>query len=157
MLTIIFIFQIDASKAETESDDIANDYLEKKIEGTDEFLEKFVVSHSYFTNYSDFKIHSEFLFQTLRKTMYLRRVKLDKMRELIREQPSKTPVRKAPEPPGAANYTPPFGAPGANTTPYNLSGPSAAPSNNWDGSNPGGGLPYPLIPTMAMPAAPSYR
>ena len=52
MLTIIFIFQIDASKAETESDDIANDYLEKKIEGTDEFLEKFVVSHSYFANYS---------------------------------------------------------------------------------------------------------
>lgn len=134
--SLYYLLEIDASKAETESDDIANDYLEKKIEGTDEFLEKFV---------------------TLRKTMYLRRVKLDKMRELIREQPSKTPVRKAPEPPGAANYTPPFGAPGANTTPYNLSGPSAAPCNNWDGSNPGGGLPYPLIPTMAMPAAPSYR
>ena len=37
-------FQVDASKAETESDDIANDYLEKNIESTDEFLEKFVVS-----------------------------------------------------------------------------------------------------------------
>ena len=70
--------------------------------------------------------------------MYLRRVKLDKMRDLIRNQPSKTPVRKAPEPPpSAANYTPPFGM-----TSYN--------ANNWpqdSGSNPGAAnLPYPINP-----------
>ena len=44
MTYLLIHFQVDASKAETESDDIANDYLEKTIESTDEFLEKFVVS-----------------------------------------------------------------------------------------------------------------
>jgi len=133
--SLYYLLEVDASKAETESDDIANDYLEKNIESTDEFLEKFVA---------------------LRKIMYLRRVKLDKLKELIRNPPTRTPVRKAPEaPPAAAMYTPPsFGG-----APYPTSGPSAvpAPVNNWDqqpGSN--ANLPYPLNPTMAMPS-PAYR
>jgi len=132
--SLYYLLEVDASKAETESDDIANDYLEKKIDSTDEFLEKFVA---------------------LRKIMYLRRVKLDKLKELIRN-PTRTPVRKAPEaPPAAAMYTPPsFGI-----NPYTASGSAApAPVNSWDqqsGSS-GGHLPYPLNPTMAMPS-PAYR
>jgi len=132
--SLYYLLEVDASKAETESDDIANDYLDKKIESTDEFLEKFVA---------------------LRKIMYLRRVKLDKLKELIRN-PTRTPVRKAPDapPPAAAMYTPPsFGG-----APYPTSGPAVpAPVNNWDqqtGSN--ANLPYPLNPTMAMPS-PAYR
>ena len=38
------LFQIDASKVETESDDVVNEYLEGNIQNTDEFLEKFIVS-----------------------------------------------------------------------------------------------------------------
>lgn len=87
------------------------------------------------------------MFQALRKTMYLRRVKLDKLRELINNPTKNTPVRKAPEPPGAATYKPPFGAP------YNVSGASAAPVNSWDTPP---NLPYPLKPTMAMPS-PNFR
>jgi len=133
--SLYYLLEVDASKAETESDDIANDYLEKTIESTDEFLEKFVA---------------------LRKIMYLRRVKLDKLKELIRN-PTRTPVRKAPEaPPAAAMYTPPsFGA-----NPYAPGSAVPAPVNNWDqqsGGHPGGSnLPYPLNPTMAMPS-PAYR
>ena len=87
--------------------------------------------------------------------MYLRRVKLDKLKELIRN-PTRTPVRKAPEaPPAAAMYTPPsFGV-----NPYTASAGSAvpAPVNSWDQqSGSGGHLPYPLNPTMAMPS-PAYR
>ena len=74
--------------------------------------------------------------------MYLRRVKLDKMRELM-INPTKTPARKAPEPPAAANYTPPFGGQ-----------PSAAPHNSWEsssmGSNPPPNLPYPIRPNVGM-------
>ena len=99
---------------------------------------------------------TRFFSQALRKIMYLRRVKLDKLKELIRN-PTRTPVRKAPDapPPAAAMYTPPSFGQGA---PYPTSGPAVpAPVNNWDqqtGSN--ANLPYPLNPTMAMPS-PAYR
>ena len=81
--------------------------------------------------------------------MYLRRVKLDKMRELMNNPTQKTPSRKAPEPPpsSAANYTPPpFAAP-YPPLPGVIGAP---PTNNWD-SNPGSSnnLPYPLRPNMA--------
>ncbi len=42
--SLYYLLEVEASKAETESDDIANDFLDKKIGSTDEFLEKFVVS-----------------------------------------------------------------------------------------------------------------
>ena len=117
---------MDASKAESESDEIVNQYLDKTIESTDDFLEKFVA---------------------LRKTMYLRRVKLDKMREIIQNPQSqqKTPARKAPEPPPAAAYTPPFGGVGAYGAP---------PPNNW--GTPAANLPYPIKPNVGIPN-PNYR
>ena len=78
--------------------------------------------------------------------MYLRRVKLDKLRELIQNPQPRTPARKAPEiPPAAANYTPPMGMP------YGMSAP--APSNNWDSPNQAANLPYPLRPNVGMPTA----
>ena len=115
---------MDASKAESESDEIVNQYLDKTIESTDDFLEKFVA---------------------LRKTMYLRRVKLDKMREIIQNpQTQRTPARKAPEPPPAAAYTPPtFGG-----------GYPAVPPNNWGA--PAANLPYPIKPNVGIPN-PNYR
>lgn len=115
---------MDASKAESESDEIVNQYLDKTIESTDDFLEKFVA---------------------LRKTMYLRRVKLDKMREIIQNpQSQRTPARKAPEPPPAAAYTPPtFGG-----------GYPAVPPNNW--GTPAANLPYPIKPNVGIPN-PNYR
>ena len=91
------------------------------------------------------------IFQALRKTMYLRRVKLDKLRELIQNPQPRTPARKAPDvPPAAANYTPPL------AMPYG-SGP--APTNNWAQNQPAN-LPYPLRPTsVGMPTMPTanYR
>lgn len=145
--SLYYLLEVEASNAETESDEIANDYLDKKIESTDEFLEKFVV-----TKTSIFwplkSLIFDIILQALRKTMYLRRVKLDKMRELM-NNPTKTPARKAPEPPAAANYTPPFGSHGQ---------PSAAPINSWDSpgaSNPPPNLPYPIRPNVGlMPQVP---
>jgi len=106
--------------------------------------------------YEEIRYINLIFLQALRKIMYLRRVKLDKLKELIRN-PTRTPVRKAPEaPPAAAMYTPPsFGA-----NPYAPGSAVPAPVNNWDqqsGGHPGGSnLPYPLNPTMAMPS-PAYR
>ena len=111
-------FQVDASKAESESDEIVNQYLDKTIESTDDFLEQFL---------------------SLRKTMYMRRVKMDKMKEIIQNPPQvKTPARKAPEPPPAPTYNPPFGGPPppqAANLPY---------------------LPYPIKPNVGIPN-PNYH
>jgi len=115
------LLEVEAYKAESDSDQIVTDYLDKKIESTDEFLDKYLA---------------------LRKVMYLRRVKLDKMSELIQNPQKNTPARKAPEPPPpAANYqVPPSGNPGY-------------PS--WNSPTPNANLPYPIKPTM-MPTPP-YR
>jgi len=128
--SLYYLLEVDASKAESESDEIVNQYLDKTIESTDDFLEKFVA---------------------LRKTMYLRRVKLDKMREIIQNpQSQRTPVRKAPDvPPAAANYTPPFGG-----VPYGSG--NVPPPNNWDSTNHAANLPYPLRPNVGMPT-PNFR
>ena len=70
------------SKAEGESDEVVNDYLDKKFDSTDEFLEKYVA---------------------LRKVMHMRKAKLDKMGELMKNpDKNRTPARKAPEPPPPA-------------------------------------------------------
>ena len=66
-----FAFQVEAYKAESDSDQIVTDYLDKKIESTDEFLDKYLA---------------------LRKVMYLRRVKLDKMSELIQNPQNDTKI-----------------------------------------------------------------
>ena len=110
------------SKAEGESDEVVNDYLDKKFDSTDEFLEKYVA---------------------LRKVMHMRKAKLDKMGELMKNpDKNRTPARKAPEPPPpAANYQAP---------------PGVCPNvPNWNTNSPNN-LPYPINPSM-MPMPPSYR
>merc|ERR1711953_735143 len=104
--SLYYLLEVDASKAESESDEIVNQYLDKTIENTDDFLEQFL---------------------SLRKTMYMRRVKMDKMKEIIQNPPQvKTPARKAPEPPPA---------PQAANLPY---------------------LPYPIKPNVGIPN-PNYH
>lgn len=97
-------------------------------------------------------------FQEKRKIYHLRRVKLDKMKEIIEgktKQSQLTPIRTAPKPPVAVQPR----------QPYPVAGPTAAPTNNWSipispTGYPGAGapptLPYPIHPT-GMPSMPQYR
>jgi hypothetical protein len=100
------------------------------------------------------------MFQEKRKVYHLRRVKLDKMKEIIEGKTKQlTPIRAAPRPP-------PNG-PVRAAAPYPVSGPSAAPANSWGmpisptGYPPAApaNLPYPLHPNgmPVMPTGPPYR
>jgi len=93
-----------------------------------------------------------------RKLAHMRRVKVDKLKELTsKTRPgSGTPARVAPPPPGQQGRSPAYGAPspayGAPSPAYGAPSPGyGAPSNNWGGYPQ---LPYPAQPTYNMPMPP---
>ena len=103
--------------------------------------------------------HESFHFQEKRKTYHLRRVKLEKMKEMMEGKAKQqlTPIRAAPKPPSVSGF------PGPRVAPYPVSGPSPAPANSWgmpispNGYPAAPNLPYPINPT-GMPNGPStYR
>lgn len=125
------LLQVAHSEAERESDQLMEDLVDGKIQNIDEFLESFMEK---------------------RKIYHLRKVKLDKMKEILEGRNKQiTPVRAAPRPPPVPqlNRAPaPYQMAGG---PYPLGGVSAAPPNNW-GSAPSlaypqpNNLPYPVYP-----------
>ena len=145
----MFFLQTAHAEAEEASDSVAEDFLNKRIDNVDEFLDQFLVScfDSYVSGHSYFDICS--FLQEKRKLCHLRRIKVDKMKELLdapqQATTSTTPARRAPPPPAA----------------YNLPAPVAAPTNSW-GAAPaypapaaGAALPYPINPQASgMPMYP---
>jgi len=126
--TLLALLQTAHAEAEEASDSFADDFLNKRIDSVDEFLDTFLER---------------------RKLCHMRRIKVDKMKELLDapQQTTMTPSRRAPPLPAA----------------YNLPAPVAAPNaiNNWGAapaySTPPGGanLPYPINPTASgMPMYP---
>ena len=102
--TLLALLQAAAAEAEETSDKTAEEFMQKKnIENMDEFLDSFIEQ---------------------RKVSHLRRIKADKMKDLILNGAgaSTTPIRRAPPPPV-----------------YNHPSDSAA----------NGGLPYPIHPAAA--------
>merc|ERR550519_1530823 len=75
-----------------------------------------------------------------RKLAHLRRVKVDKMKELTANRRQGTPARSAPPPPGQGRS------------------PAGPVNYNWSERGPGyQQLPYPAQPQYNMPMPPSYR
>merc|ERR1712039_961993 len=76
--TLLALLQTAHAEAEEASDSVANDFLNKRIENVDEFLDEFLEK---------------------RKLCHLRRIKVDKMKELLDNPQQKTttaPARRAP-------------------------------------------------------------
>jgi ESCRT-I complex subunit VPS37 len=132
------LLQVAQSEAERDSDALMDDLLSGKITNIDEFLEKFMEK---------------------RKVYHLRRVKLEKMKEIIDGKTKQlTPIRAAPKPPAIPGIPPSRGAS------YPVSGPSAAPANSWGmpisptyTSPAAANLPYPINPTYMPTGPPTYR
>lgn len=108
-----------ASQAEEESENLAEKFLDKTLDA-ETFIEEFM---------------------TIRKTAHLRRVKSDKMKELVvKHKNQSTPSRPAPVPPQFSSPVPPY--PNQSSLPYPLF-PPTQPSS----------LPYPLQPhSMFQPS-----
>ncbi|TRY70390.1 hypothetical protein TCAL_04834 [Tigriopus californicus] len=97
--TLLALLRASAANVDEESDQIATDFLDDKFESVDRFLEAFIEK---------------------RKVSHLRKVKGDKLEEMIEERRRKrptgvaglTPARNAPPPPPAI-YRAPNGPPTA--------------------------------------------
>jgi len=136
------LLKVACSEAEQESDQIAEDFLDNKIDSVEQFLDTFMEK---------------------RKVYHMRNIKKNKFEELKGQQaqqqntsfasPSSSsrlsgyPSRVAPPPPGAAANSPAYGGASGNL-PYSVTSPSAATN-----------LPYPINPGSGiMPMGPpSYR
>ena len=110
----------------------AEDYLSRRTTDVDDFLHKYIA---------------------MRTLAHTRKVKADKMADIVREQ-----ERQRRAPPVAAPRT----APAPPTAQYG--GATGAPTNGWGGGGGGPGYPmggpaYPVNPGnhFAMPNAASYR
>merc|ERR1719362_2034891 len=118
--TLLALLEAANQEVEEESEQMTDTFLSSGGDNLDEFLEQY---------------HEK------RKLAHLRRVKVDKLKELIRNQQQQgTPSRAAPPPPGSHQQR------GVNYS--------------WGGRGPGyERLPYPTQPqyNMPMPMPPSYR
>ena len=144
----ISLLQTAHAEAEEASDSIADDFLNKRIESVDEFLEKFLVSVA--KPVMRKSIFQSDILQERRKLCHTRRIKVDKMKELLEAQQTTataTPSRRAPPPPAAYNLPAPVAAPNpTNNWGRPAAYPSASAANN---------LPYPINPTASgMPMYP---
>jgi len=137
------LLKVACSEAEQESDQIAEDFLDNKIDSVEQFLDTFMEK---------------------RKVYHMRNIKKNKFEELKGQQaqqqntsfasPSSSsrlsgyPSRVAPPPPGAAANSPAYGGGGSGNLPYSVTSPLAATN-----------LPYPINPGSGiMPMGPpSYR
>lgn len=131
--TLYYLLQVETEKVEIESEEIGHSFLDGNID-IDQFLTEFLAK---------------------RNVMYCRRVKLEKMKELLSNGGPNTPSRRAPPVPGINSAT-------TSNYPYYVQGSiSAAPTNNWVSPPPqpsvaaASNLPYPLQPVV-MPM-PNYR
>jgi ESCRT-I complex subunit VPS37 len=106
------ILKAAAAESEEQSDQIAEDFLDSKL-AIDEFLDQF---------------------KTSRIEMHLRKLKSEKMQELLRRG-SGQPQQNTNYPPGMSNF---YGQPAPGPLPY----PTRMPG-------------YPMMPSMPMP--PNYR
>merc|ERR1719266_2610403 len=120
--TLLALLEAANQEVEEESEQMTDTFLSSGGDNLDEFLEQY---------------HEK------RKLAHLRRVKVDKLKELIRgrrqQQQQGTPSRAAPPPPGVQQQGPNF---------------------SWGAPGPGyEQLPYPAQPqyNMPMPMPPSYR
>lgn len=120
----LVMLQSSASQAEEESEGLADKFMDRTLD-VETFLEEF---------------------QLRRKNAHLRRVKTDKMKELMAKQKQQnpgltSPMRPAPPPPSYMNQ-PPLAASASPVPPYPVA--------------PVGNLPYPLFPPSQQPSGLPY-
>eukprot|EP00095_Tigriopus_kingsejongensis_P007344 maker-scaffold589_size129586-snap-gene-0.47 protein:Tk07344 transcript:maker-scaffold589_size129586-snap-gene-0.47-mRNA-1 annotation:"vacuolar protein-sorting" len=121
--TLLALLQTAAAEEDEASETVAQDFVNGEAESVDKFLE---------------------VFMEKRRISHLRRVKADKLKEMMEARRSSvTPTRRAPPPPAIYNLP----APSPSGLPYPVSGLAAPSSSNH--------LPYPMIPS-GMPFAPNY-
>ncbi len=133
------MFQAAGAEADNESELIADAFLSSSSSNVDDFLKDFVEK---------------------RKLAHLRRIKADKMKELISEGSSRssseasTPSRKAPPVPAPASYTTPYPVNANQPSPYSVNNPTPPYPANTATNN--ANLPYPINPgaSIQMPQAP---
>ena len=144
--TAVVLIQSSASQTEEESDQLAEKFLDKTLD-VDTFIEEF---------------------QNRRKTAHLRKVKAEKMKELIAKQKQSSsggpPARPAPLPPVYMSQQPPaplFSAP--SSLPYPMGGASGAAASSLpypmfppNQSASGGMQPYPVFPNANIYPPPRY-
>jgi len=127
------LLKVACSQAEQESDQIAEDFLDNKIESVEQFLEQFMEK---------------------RKLYHLRNVKRNKFEEIKSEQ-IQGQQQNNPSSMGGGIYPGRMAPPPPNSMPSNLPYNAQPPGG-------GGHLPYPINPTaasgyMPMPGQGQYR